>query len=231
MGLGNAARVGLVMCNHNRSRYIGQAIESVLNQTFQDWHLIIWDDASTDASLAVIEKYQDDRITVIKGQVKSFPACQRNALFSLDCPMLGIIDSDDRMLPTCLEETVNFMDMRSDMDLVYTHYYDMTQDGDRLRLGKRCDIAYSREEILRQHMVFHFKLFRKAAHDAIGGIDPFQLLAVDWDFTIRFSREHSIECLEIPLYEYRIHLGSITQSNSIEQNRWARIAIDRARQL
>lgn len=231
MGLGNSARVGLVMCNHNRSPYIGQAIESVLNQSFKDFHLVIWDDASTDRSSSVIEQYQDDRITVIYGQQKTFPACQRNALYMLECPLLGIIDSDDRMLPTCLQETIDFMDSRSDIDMVYSHYYDIDQDGERLGLGNRCFMDYSKEAILKHHMVFHFKLFRKETHDEIGGIDQNQLLAVDWDFTMRFSQKHSIECLKVPLYEYRRHLASISQSNSIEQNRWARIALDRARQI
>ena len=226
MGVRNAA-IGLVMCNRNRSQFLAQAIESVLNQTFNDWNLIIWDDASGDRSRNIIEQYNDPRITKVFGTYRTFPACQRHALFSLNTPYLGIVDSDDRLLPTCLEETHDYLDHHDGCDMVYTHHYEIDETGDRLGIGQRCSIKYDRDKILKQHMVFHFRLFRKTAHDAIGGINANQRMAVDWDFNIRFSRDREIQCLPVPLYEYRKHLGSMTMSNPNEQNRWARMAISK----
>ena len=228
MGVGNATRVGLVMCNHNRGPYLREAIDSVINQTFTDWQLVIWDNASTDKSRSVLEQIRDDRISVVYGTENNFPHCQHHALYSLNCEYLGIVDSDDRMLPDCLEKTVGYLDGRVDVGMVFTHYVEIDHTGDLIQLGHRCKLNYTAEYILNIHIVFHFKLFRKTCHDAIGGIDKNQRLAVDWDFALRFSEQFTIECLPIVLYEHRKHRDSVSQSRSEEQGRWSIIAKESA---
>lgn len=221
-------KIGLVMCNHNRGAYLQQAIDSVINQTFTDWRLIIWDNNSIDNSRSVLEHVRDSRISIVYGKTNDFPNCQRNALYSLDCDYLGIVDSDDRLIPDCLEQTVNYLDSHDDVGMVYTDYFEIGQFGDRRGLGHRCGMNYSPELILKNHIVFHFKLFRKHCHDAIGGINADQKLAVDWEFTIRFSEKFTIENLPVPLYEHRIHNMSVTQSRSVEQDYWSKTAMNDA---
>ena len=228
MGVRDVPRVGLVMCNHNRGQYLREAIDSVINQSFKNWQLIVWDNASTDKSRSVLEHVRDDRVTVVYGTENNFPHCQHHALYSLGCEYLGIIDSDDRMLPDCLEQTVNYLDSNIEVGLVFTHYIEIDDTGDRLKLGHRCNLNYTAEHILNTHIVFHFKLFRKTCHDAIGGIDKYHRLAVDWDFTLRFSEQFTIECLPVVLYEYRRHQDSVSQSRNDEQNRWSVIATSSA---
>ena len=49
--------ISIVIINYNRERYLGDAIASVLNQTWQDFELLVWDDGSTDKSVAIAKKY------------------------------------------------------------------------------------------------------------------------------------------------------------------------------
>ncbi|MEO5635385.1 MAG: glycosyltransferase family 2 protein, partial [Candidatus Andersenbacteria bacterium] len=72
--------LSVIMGVYNREKYIAEAIESVLAQTFQDFELIIIDDGSTDSSLDIIRKYEqrDSRIIVIQLEVNSGQSTSRN---------------------------------------------------------------------------------------------------------------------------------------------------------
>ena len=64
----NRPKVSVLLSVHNHENYVGQAIESVLRQTFQDWELIIIDDCSQDRSPDVVRQYQDERIQFYRSE-------------------------------------------------------------------------------------------------------------------------------------------------------------------
>ena len=64
----NTPIVSVVMPAYNSEKYIGEAIESILNQTFQDFELIIFSDGCTDHTVDVIKQYKDDRITLFQSE-------------------------------------------------------------------------------------------------------------------------------------------------------------------
>ena len=61
--------VSIILTSYNHEKFIREAINSVLNQTYTDFELIVWDDASTDASWEIIQSYQDPRIKVFRNEV------------------------------------------------------------------------------------------------------------------------------------------------------------------
>ena len=105
-------KVSIVMTAHNRERYIGKAIESVLAQTYKDFDLLIWDDGSTDNTFAIACEYakKDNRIRLAaydhRGPVKAL----KEAIADTFGPYLCWVDSDDMLEPTALEETVAVLD-------------------------------------------------------------------------------------------------------------------------
>lgn len=99
----------ILMANHNYAEFIGEAIESVLNQTYSNWELIICDDGSTDNSVKVVENYcrKDNRIKLITkengGQASAF-----NAAYEIsNGEIISFLDSDDTFFTTKLEQVVN----------------------------------------------------------------------------------------------------------------------------
>lgn len=107
---------------YNAENYIGKAIESVLNQEFSDWELIIINNGSTDKTLQVVEEYamRDSRIKVIKCSENSgSPARPRNlGLQAAKGEYVGFLDADDCFYPEKLKEVNNFFIDNPDAELV-----------------------------------------------------------------------------------------------------------------
>lgn len=214
--------VGLGMTAYNRDRFLAEAIDSVLAQTYTDWRLVIVDDGSTDATLAIAQSYaaKDPRITVISQSNHGCGHALNRAIAALGVvEYIGWVDSDDRLHPEALAKTVGYLGRNPATDMVYTHYHNLVEGEDR-GLGQRCRIPYSRERLVVEFMVFHFRLIRADAYCQLGGIDPDLTAAIDYDFALRFSECFVIACLPEVLYYYRQHddrISHIHRSNQVEQ--------------
>ncbi len=99
----------VVLPTFNRERTIGGAIQSVIDQSFQDWELIIVDDCSTDATTQVISAFKDARIKWIRNSSNRGPAFSRNRGIEIARgQVISFLDSDDRYLPEFLQKTQLF---------------------------------------------------------------------------------------------------------------------------
>lgn len=97
----------LILC-YNRDRYLAEAIESVLSQTYPHFELLIWDDGSTADSFNIAHSYaqRDNRIRVHAAPHQGIAPAIKAAIAHTTAPYLGWVDSDDRIAPTALEETI-----------------------------------------------------------------------------------------------------------------------------
>ena len=102
--------VSIVMPSYNSEKYIKASIESVLNQTYPKWELLIVDDCSTDKTVDIIKSFKDQRIKFFQNEKNSGAAISRNwALREANGKWIAFLDSDDLWLPTKLEEQLSFM--------------------------------------------------------------------------------------------------------------------------
>ena len=121
-------KFSIVVPNYNNGDWIGKTIESVLNQTYNNWELYIIDDMSTDNSIEVINKYYDTRITLIKNEIKLYNGGSRNvgilkAKKSNPDGYLLFIDSDDWLSNDKVLENLNsFIDDEDLITLQYEYY-------------------------------------------------------------------------------------------------------------
>src|SRR5215471_13264577 len=98
------SKVSVIIPTHNRAEFLQSAITSVLNQTFQDFEIIIVDDASKDHTREVIANFNDARIKVIHNQVSKGAAGARNiAITNSNCEYIAFLDDDDEWLPEKLK--------------------------------------------------------------------------------------------------------------------------------
>ena len=102
--------VSIITPSYNTAKFIGKTIESVQNQTYQNWEMIIVDDCSTDNTDEVIDGYlSDQRIKYIKNEKNSGAAVSRNrALRETKGKWIAFLDSDDLWSPKKLEKQISF---------------------------------------------------------------------------------------------------------------------------
>ncbi len=111
-------RVSVVMPAYNAEKFIGEAVESILNQTYADFELIIIDDGSTDQTAAIVRSFKDDRIRLMQNGVNL--KITKSLLRGWDAAKGEYIiraDSDDINLPERFFEQVQFMDTHKDVDI------------------------------------------------------------------------------------------------------------------
>ena len=98
------AAVSVIITTYNRAHLVGKAIKSVLNQTFQDFELIVVDDGSTDNTEEVINSFNDTRIRYIRHKInKGGNAARNTGLRNSKGEYIAFLDSDDEWLPEKLE--------------------------------------------------------------------------------------------------------------------------------
>lgn len=112
------ARVTVLMPVYNVEKYIKEAIDSILNQTFKDFILLILDDYSTDNTAKIISEYTDPRIKYYKQDKNVGLSENLNTGVALaDTEYLARMDGDDISVATCLEKQINFLDTHADIDI------------------------------------------------------------------------------------------------------------------
>jgi glycosyltransferase involved in cell wall biosynthesis len=123
--------VSIIMPSYNTAQYIVETIQSVINQTYQNWELIIVDDCSTDDTDIVVGKIKDPRIKYIKNQRNSGAAVSRNrALRMANGRWVAFLDSDDLWKPEKLEKQICFMTKKK-CYFSYTDYEEIDADGNK----------------------------------------------------------------------------------------------------
>lgn len=130
-------KVSVVLPNYNHARFLGQRLQSVVDQTFEDFELIFLDDASTDTSLEVFEKYSSDpRIRSVLNQENSgSPFVQWNrGIDQASGDYIWIAESDDYAEPNFLETLVAAMDDNPSAGIAYVPSWIVSERNEKLRL-------------------------------------------------------------------------------------------------
>ena len=128
--------VSIITPNYNCVRYISETIDSVINQTYGNWEMLIQDDCSTDGSYEIAMEYakKDSRIKVERNQKNSGAAITRNNAINRSVGVyLAFLDSDDIWLPEKLNHQINFM-IENNCDFSFTRYEHIDENNKSLRI-------------------------------------------------------------------------------------------------
>ncbi len=146
--------VSIITPSYKSEKFIKRTIESVLNQTYTNWEMIIIDDCSPDNSNKIIEEYtkKDKRIKLIKLKKNSGPAIARNKGIELaEGRFIAFLDADDQWLPQKLEKQISFM-KKENIPLTYSSYYIV--DEEDKPLGKYIvEPTITYKELLKRNMI------------------------------------------------------------------------------
>ena len=126
--------VSIIMPSWNTGRLIAESIQSVIDQTYPNWELLIVDDCSTDNTDEVVEKFHDERIRYFHNDSNSGAALTRNhALQKARGEWIAFLDSDDLWMPEKLEHQLNFM-QENHYVLSYTEYEKIDEESQPLNI-------------------------------------------------------------------------------------------------
>jgi glycosyltransferase involved in cell wall biosynthesis len=124
-------KVSVILTSYNHDKYINEAIDSVLKQTFTDFELIIWDDASIDHSWYLINQYTDSRIKAFRNDVNQGPVFGVNKIISeiATGDFIAMHHSDDVWEAHKLQQQVDFLETHSEIGAIFSNALAINQEG------------------------------------------------------------------------------------------------------
>jgi len=207
---------------YNAARYVGEAIESVLAQTFRDFEFIIIDDGSTDQSAEIVRGYaaRDDRIVFVSRENRGSSATRRQASEMSRADIIAAMDADDACFPDRFEKQIAFLDAHPEIDLVGSLC--MISDPDlrpisapRMPLTHEDNVAalLDGDCTIKGPTV----MMRRDALFRAGNYNVDVTRTDDYELWLRFISMGRVANLPDVLLRYRIHGSSLSGSNSAAQ--------------
>jgi glycosyltransferase involved in cell wall biosynthesis len=228
-------KVDVILPTHAGERWVDEAIESVLGQTYAAWHLTVVDDCSPDATperVAALRRRHADRITLIRlDRPRRAAGARMLGVSRTSGDLIAFLDQDDRWLPEKLARQVACFAGDPALAAVHTDVEIIDPNG-VLEVG-----AAERENAIRAGIVWGSGaelaavLFRKnairlassavrrSAFEAIGGFDTSLFGGEDWEFWVRMADGFSIAHLPMVLTQRRIHPSNVSRVRALERAR------------
>jgi glycosyltransferase involved in cell wall biosynthesis len=122
-------KVSVIIPTYNYAAYVREAIDSVLAQTVQDFHIVVVDDGSTDETPAILATIHDPRIEVIRTENRGICAACNEGLARARGEFIGFLGADDRWRPEKLERQLRMMDAEPDLVAVMTNFVRFNEKG------------------------------------------------------------------------------------------------------
>jgi glycosyltransferase involved in cell wall biosynthesis len=212
-------KVSVVLPTYNSACFLGMAIQSVLDQTFQDWELIVVDDGSTDNTRDVVAAFQDPRIHYVHQENRGAPAALNAGLRLARGAYVAFLGGDDRWMAEKLALQVAQLDgLPPQVALVYADLHLVNLENNTI-LGRFLDGREPpRGRVLNQLVrtegsFIHpcASLIRREVFDRVGVFDEGLKTHEDWDLWIRIATAYEVEALDIPLAVYGRHPSQLTK--------------------
>jgi glycosyltransferase involved in cell wall biosynthesis len=207
--------VSFIIPSYNYERFIGQAIQSILRQTVQDFEIVVVDDASRDSSCSVVNSFCDHRIRLFVNETNMGRTRTYNRGFQLSGgEYINYLDADDWIEPQKIELQLDYFQHNPKVDIsaTYSRFFDI--DGNRhpcadeheKKHNQNHDFNLPTSWIVQNNLVASSAMLRRSAHQRIGLRDATIHTASDYELWTRALR---LGCrfglIDIPLFCYRLH--------------------------
>ena len=216
--------VSIITSVYNCEKYIAEMLDSILEQTYKDWELIVFDDASTDNTWDIFLIYQDQRIKKYRNKKNHGLTVNLNKALNLaKGEYVARIDGDDVAYPRRLEKQVQYMNEHP--DVVLSGCWMKRFGSNELILQGAVDWEVLKVSLLFHAIVFHPSfIMRRSILDQDNIKYNEQLkCAQDYDIEYRLSRCGKIENIAEVLMKYRVHDDQVTAKKAEEQKFYANI--------
>jgi len=214
----NIPKVSVILTSFNHAKYLREAIDSTLSQTYENFELIIWDDASTDESWEIIQSYKDSRIKAFRNEKQKRGIYGINkAIFEVaQGEYIAIHHSDDVWTPNKLDEQVKFLDANHQFGAIFTNVKTIDDDGNDVIIEDDfVKDAFDKKNRSRQQWLRYFfdngnalchpsVLIRKKCYFDCGGYRYGLAQLGDFDMWIRLCMKYEIYVSPQKLIKFRV---------------------------
>lgn len=189
--------ISIIMPNYNNEKYLSRSIESIINQSYSNWELLVIDNNSTDNSIKILEKFNDKRIKIYKIKNNGIIAKSRNiGLKNAHGEWISFLDSDDWWEREKLEETVKIINFNHEYDVVAHNEYKILEKNNKkyiLKYGPYENNFYEKLIIYGNRISLSATTVRKSflnMHKILFSEKKDYITAEDYDFWIQISNKN-----------------------------------------
>ena len=210
--------VSVIMNCFNGEKYLREALDSVLAQTYSNWELIFWDNQSTDQSAEIFRSYDDPRFKYFHAANHTLLYEARNyAVSRSQGEFVAFLDVDDWWDPEKLEKQIPLFD-DPEVGLVYGNYWFENERKGTRKVGHRKQLPSGRilNELLKQYVVGLLTIvIRRQAFESLDHpFDPRYHVIGDFDLTVRLAVVWKLACVQEPIACYRWHGGNESSAHN-----------------
>ncbi len=233
----NKPIVSVIIPTYNQANFIDKAIESVLQQTYQDFEIIVINDGSTDNTEEIIRGFEDKRVKYIKKYKKNrgISIARNIGIKVARGKYIALLDSDDEWLPEKLDKQIKILqDGSPELGVVYSNLCYIDKKGknmNKLRNPKKEGYIY--KDLLGGNYVGtpSTLLIRKECFNRVGLFDDLLNSQEDWDMWIRIAKYYRFALIKIPLVKYRLHSNQLSKNLGVKIITANRILVKYANEL
>jgi glycosyltransferase involved in cell wall biosynthesis len=223
-------KVSVIIPTYNRADFLAETVDSVLNQTYGDFEIIIVDDGSTDNTYQVAQTFTDPRIKYIRQENQGLSGARNSGIRCAEAEYLAFLDSDDILFPHKLEIQVQALDDNPGIGLVAGGFLYIDEHSKPLE-EQRSWVAWPNLDIdtwlFMCPFVCHSVLVRRSWVERVGMFDQNFRRCEDWDLWLRLSYAGcQMSWVENIVCGYRLHSGQMV-SDAVSQKRISLAVLDK----
>lgn len=208
--------ISVIMSCYNAEKYLSEAIDSILSQTYGDFEFIIWNDGSKDSTEDIVKSYKDERIRYYYHTNTGLGMALKLACDKARGEFIARMDSDDISLPNRFEKEISFLKKKNDYVLVSSAVFFINEEGGVIGRSFPC----TKSDVLTKsrHMTVHpMVMMRRDAYLKSGGYIPLKYMEDDV-FWSRMAKQGKFGNITTPLGKYRLLPSSLGHNRSFYDN-------------
>lgn len=212
----NYIKISVVIPAYNREKTIEKCLESVMNQTYSPYEIIVVDDGSTDNTIQKIEMQNCEIIKVLKQNHKGAQAARNYGIREAKGDYIAFLDSDDEWLPDKLEIQTQYLKNRKDV-VVYCDCFEVNRRKGRVktRLTQGGSGNVYKEMLINPGPTFQGIICSKKALMDIGLLDENVPAHQEWETSIRLAKNNTFVHIPLPLFKWNWHDGETISKDNV----------------
>ncbi|AFY99669.1 glycosyltransferase family 2 protein [Calothrix sp. PCC 6303] len=201
----NQPKVSVVVPAYNAMKYLPETLDSILQQTFSDFEVLIINDGSSDHIVEWFQEIQDSRVKLISQQNMGLSSARNTGIRYSQGEYIAFLDSDDTWEKTKLEKQVNYLEKNPSVDLIHTWMELMDEVGISTgRILKSSAEGNIWEKLIQRNVIACLTVMvRRHCFEVVGGFDETLRSLEDWDMWIRIAKNYKFAVIPEALAYYR----------------------------
>jgi len=223
-------KISVVVPAYNAQSTILETINSVLQQTFCDFELIVINDGSTDTTLELLSTVKDERLKVFSYQNGGLPAARNRGIVRSTGEFISFVDADDLWTPDKLELQLQALEKKSKAGVAYSWTICMSNDGSSFHPGVSDSFQGN---VFSKLLVGNFigsgsnVLIRREAIESVGYFDESLKSCEDWDYWLRLAPKWDFVVVPKPQIIYRLSSGAMSSKLDVME-KYQTLVLERA---